>query len=69
MLGEKGGGVGAALGGAGEDLAFTVTRKRFEIRAYSLPPADEGVDRSNSGGEHDGHGHGVGKSTKVDVEF
>lgn len=58
---------------AGEDLAFTLTRKRFEIRAYSLPPADEGVDRSDGGGDGHGHGHGHGegrgKATRVDVEF
>lgn len=62
VLGEKGGGVGG--GAAGVDLAFTVTRRRFEIKAWSLPPAEEGVDHSDAGGEH---AHG-GK-TKVDVEF
>jgi len=59
VLGEKGGGVG---GQSGEDLAFTVTRKRFEIKAYSLPPMDEGE------GEHDGMVEG-GKAMKVDIEF
>ncbi|CUS13864.1 unnamed protein product [Tuber aestivum] len=59
VLGEKGGGVG---GQSGEDLAFTVTRKRFEIKAYSLPPMDGGE------GEHDG-GAERGKATKVDIEF
>jgi elongator complex protein 4 len=56
VLGEKGGGVGAALG-AGEDLAFLVTRRRFEIMAYSLPPADEeeAVEKE--------------RGTKVDLEF
>lgn len=57
-----GGGKGV---GAGEDLAFTLTRKRFEIRAYSLPPADDGVDHSDGAGGHGEHG----KATKVDVEF
>ena len=64
VLGEKGGGVGAALG-AGQDLAFLVTRRRFEIMAYSLPPADD--DDGDAGGH--GHGDGAGKATKVDLEF
>lgn len=59
VLGEKGGGVG---GQSGEDLAFTVTRKRFEIKAYSLPPMDE------EEGEHNGSTERV-KATKVDIEF
>lgn len=61
--------VAGGRGGDGEDLAFTLTRKRFEIRAYSLPPADDGVDRSDGGEDGHGHGHGKGKGTKVDVEF
>lgn len=70
VLGEKGGGVGAALG-AGQDLAFLVTRRRFEIMAYSLPPADD--DDHDDIGSH-GHGEGepgrgAGKATKVDLEF
>ncbi|CAZ80544.1 unnamed protein product [Tuber melanosporum] len=59
VLGEKGGGVG---GQSGEDLAFTVTRKRFEIKAYSLPPMDE------EGGEHS-EGAERGRATKIDIEF
>lgn len=70
VLGEKGGGVGAALG-AGEDLAFLVTRRRFEIMAYSLPPADEDEEEAGPGAAvgAGGHGHGHGKATKVDLEF
>lgn len=70
VLGEKGGGIGMSTGGAGEDLAFTVTRKRFEIKAYSLPPMDEVEDHTDGGrGDHSGHRHDHGKATKVDVEF
>jgi elongator complex protein 4 len=61
VLGEKGGGVGAL--GAGEDLSFTVTRKRFEIKAYCLPPMGE----DDGGGE--GGGKGEGRATKIDIEF
>jgi elongator complex protein 4 len=63
VLGEKGGGVGAALG-AGEDLAFLVTRRRFEIMAYSLPPADDDEEEQELGRRG-----GEGKGTKVDLEF
>jgi len=66
VLGEKGGGIGAALG-AGEDLAFLVTRRRFEIMAYSLPPADE--IQLGAGGAGSAGGHGHGEATKVDLEF
>ncbi|KAI5778659.1 paxneb superfamily protein [Geopyxis carbonaria] len=66
VLGDKGGGVGAIAAG-GEDLAFLVTRKMFEIMAYSLPPADaeEGdgnVDRPGAIGHEK-------KATAVDIEF
>lgn len=36
---ERGGGGGGRYG-LGEDLAFTVSRRRFEIRPFSLPPAE-----------------------------
>ena len=52
----------AGLGGGGEDLAFTVTRKRFGIRLFDLPPAEE----EDAGG---GGGGDEGKQTKVDIEF
>lgn len=41
-----GGGIGGAAGvvGGGEDLAFTVSRKRFEIRLFCLPPEGGDVD-------------------------
>jgi elongator complex protein 4 len=64
VLGEKGGGVGAAVG-AGEDLAFLVTRRRFEIMAHSLPPAEE----EEGEGERKGALSETGKETKVDLEF
>ena len=60
VLSEKGGGMGA---GGEEDLAFLVTRRRFEIMAYSLPPADGDGDEEG----HEGHGHG--KKTTVDIDF
>ncbi|KAI5821073.1 Elongator complex protein 4 [Pyronema omphalodes] len=65
ILSEKGGGTGAQLA-AGEDLAFTVSRRKFEITAYSLPPADE--DEEAERAEKTGQGEG-GKKTKVDLEF
>lgn len=54
----RGGGVGA---GGGDDLAFTVTRKNFVIKPFSLPPVDGDTD-AQSGAV------GVG-GTKADLEF
>ncbi|KAI9713149.1 MAG: hypothetical protein M1820_001134 [Bogoriella megaspora] len=56
-------GMGGSFGGeGGEDLAFTVSRKRFTIRAFSLPPV-EGDEEGQRGG-----GEGGGLSGK-DMEF
>ena len=54
---EKGGGGG----GRGDDLAFTVSRKRFVIKPFSLPPVEGDTEAQK--------GHGEGKPTKVDIEF
>lgn len=35
-----GGGAGVGLRAFGEDLAFTVSRRKFAIKPFSLPPAD-----------------------------
>jgi elongator complex protein 4 len=61
---EKGGGGGAASG-LGEDLAFTVSRRKFAIKAFSLPPVEGDTDAQQgkvSGG-------GEGKQTAVDIDF
>lgn len=42
------GGDGGKSSKVGEDLAFTLTRKRFVVRPFSLPPVDGG-----GGGEVD----------------
>ena len=50
-------GIAGAGGGVGDDLAFTVTRKRFGIGLFSLPPAEEveeggeGMDKGALGKE------------------
>lgn len=54
---EKGG----AGGLAGDDLAFTVSRKKFAIRPFSLPPVEGDSDAQ--------HGEVVVGGTKVDVDF
>lgn len=54
---ERGGGGGGG-GAGGEDLAFTVSRKRFEIRPFSLPPA-EGDREAQDGGKGEGGGAGM----------
>lgn len=56
ILSEKGGGCGG-----GDDLAFSLSRKRFVIKPYSLPPMEG--DNEAQKGEVEG-----GKM-KVDIEF
>lgn len=52
---------GAGAGAGGEDLAFSVGRKRFLILPFRLPPVE---------GEKEEEGEGTGgKAMKVDVEF
>ncbi|KAI9683578.1 MAG: hypothetical protein M1829_004881 [Trizodia sp. TS-e1964] len=59
---ERGGGMGGA-GVMGDDLAFIVSRKKFVIKPFSLPPVDgDSGDAKGQPGEEP-------KQTKVDVEF
>ena len=62
---KRAGGGGAAAGV--EDLAFTVTRRRFGIGLFSLQPEGEGEDKPGALAEGAGES-GRGK-TKVDIEF
>lgn len=56
ILTEKGGG-----GGGGDNLAFSLSRRRFIIKAFSLPPV---------GGDQDAQrGEAGGGKMKVDIEF
>ena len=57
---ERGGGPGGA--GLGDDLAFTVSRRKFVIKPLSLPPVEGDTEAQR--GEVEG-----GKATKVDIEF
>jgi elongator complex protein 4 len=54
--GEGGAGAGNSLG---EDLAFTVSRRKFVIKPFSLPPLEGDQDAQKEGG----------KLTSKDVEF
>jgi len=56
---KGGGGVGGA--GVGDDMAFTVSRRKFIIKPFSLPPV-EGDTEAQAGGVD------VVK-TKVDIDF
>ncbi len=61
---EKGGGGGEASG-FGDDLAFTLSRRKgLVIKPFSLPPVDGDSEAQQGGLEHD-----HGKATKVDIEF
>lgn len=61
---EKGGGGGEASG-FGDDLAFTLSRRKgLVIKPFSLPPVEADSEAQQGGLEHD-----HGKATKVDIEF
>lgn len=63
---ERGGGVRE-----GDDLAFTVSRRRFVIKPFSLPPVEGDVEAQQQGGGQQAQGEGgaLGKATKIDIEF
>lgn len=61
---EKGGGGGEASG-FGDDLAFTLSRRKgLVIKPFSLPPVEGDSEAQQGGLEHD-----HGKATKADIEF
>ncbi|KAK6596184.1 paxneb protein [Botrytis cinerea] len=61
---EKGGG---GAGFAGDDLAFSLSRRKgLVIKPYSLPPVEDEGEEQKGGIDIDGKG---GKATKVDIEF
>lgn len=60
---ERGGGGGGS--GVGDDLAFTLSRRKFVIKPFSLPPM-EGDQEAQQG---QAEGGALGKATKVDIEF
>jgi len=61
---EKGGGGGEASG-FGDDLAFTLSRRKgLVIKPFSLPPVEGDTEAQQGGIEHD-----HGKATKIDIEF
>ncbi|KAH8808904.1 Elongator complex protein 4 [Xylogone sp. PMI_703] len=62
---ENGGG-GGELSRLGDDLAFTLSRRKgLVLKPYSLPPV--ATEEAQHGATHDDHGHG--KSNKADIEF
>ena len=62
VVSERGSGGGGEGAGTVDDLAFTVTRRRFRIEPWRLPPV---------GGEGEGKqgGEGSGKVAAADVDF
>ncbi|EKD14943.1 uncharacterized protein L3040_005019 [Drepanopeziza brunnea f. sp. 'multigermtubi'] len=61
---EKGGGGGEASG-FGDDLAFTLSRRKgLVIKPFSLPPVEGDAEGQQGSNEHE-----KGKATKVDIEF
>lgn len=62
---ERGGGGGEASG-FGDDLAFTLSRRKgLVIKPFSLPPVEGDTEAQAQGGLETDHG----KATKVDIEF
>ena len=57
---ERGGGAVGGVG-AGDDLAFTVSRRKFVIKPFSLPPVEGDTEAQK--------GVVDGKPTKVDIDF
>ncbi|KAL8961499.1 MAG: hypothetical protein Q9183_005301, partial [Haloplaca sp. 2 TL-2023] len=55
VFSEKGGG-----GTSGDDLAFTVSRRKFTIKPFNLPPVE---------GDTEAQSDGDGKPTNADIEF
>lgn len=62
---EKGGG-GGGYGALGEDLAFTVSRRKFTIAKFSLPPV-EGDREAQEGAAHEASGSSM--PSKRSLEF
>lgn len=56
-----GGGSDGKSGGVGDDLAFTVSRRKFVIKPFSLPPVDGDTEAQK--------GEMEVKQTKVDIDF
>lgn len=56
VFSEKGG-----SGASGDDLAFTVSRRKFVIKPFNLPPVEGDTEAQR--------GEGDEKATKVDIEF
>ena len=64
VMTERGG--GGAGTGVGDDLAFTLSRRKFVIRPFSLPPMEGDTEAQN--GQAGGEG-ALGKASKADIEF
>lgn len=64
VLTDRGGGVRE-----GDDLAFTVSRRRFVIKTFSLPPAEGDIEAQQASGAKPNGEAALGKATKVDIEF
>jgi elongator complex protein 4 len=62
---KGGGGEGGESSGFGDDLAFTLSRRKgLVIKPFSLPPVEGDSEAQQGGLEHD-----HGQATKVDIEF
>lgn len=62
---ERGGG-GGGVAGVGDDLAFTLSRRKFVVKPFSLPPVEGDTEAQGALGAEGGSG---AKQTKVDIDF
>ncbi|GAM90121.1 hypothetical protein ANO11243_081610 [Dothideomycetidae sp. 11243] len=62
-------GAGSTLGaGVGDDLAFTLSRRKLVIRPFSLPPMEQEVGETSKAGSNSESG-GMKNIKKSDIEF
>ncbi|MCJ1311287.1 hypothetical protein MMC25_004958 [Agyrium rufum] len=68
ILYERTGASSSATATLGDDYAFTVSRRKFLIKPFSLPPV-EGDIEAQAGQGGGGGGSDQGKATKVNIDF
>lgn len=58
VISERGGGGGTGIGSTGDDLCFLVSRRKFLIKPFNLPPVEGDTDAQTGAAPN-----------KADIEF